>query len=268
MRKPKRRVSTARKKPSPSTSSKTTRGKRTARSKPASQGYDRGATGFQKARKEQTRRDEEYQRKKDTPYNFKITPGEEAEVVVLDTEEPYFLHLHKVQNRHGRWVDEVCIADQGVACPLCTKDGKEGSYTMLLTVLDRRPYKVQNGPNKGKVIKNSRKLFMVKGRNLSKFERQWKKYANKPNAWRGMRVACHRTGDKEAAIGEDLEFLSPVKETILKKYKENSVPAEYAKIFPIPTAKELSERYNLEAGVAGSEEFDDDDEGVEGVAGW
>lgn len=226
-------------------------------------GFDTGSAGFARAKKKQAQQQEEYERKKNTPFDFRLKPGDEAEVVILDDKPPFFIHLHKMKNRQGRWEDAVCIMDTGVSCPLCAHEGKEGSYTMVLTVLDRRPYKIQGGPNAGKVIKNSRKLMMVKGRNLSKFERQYKKYKHE---WRGLRINCARSGDKEAAIGEDLEFLGKVSEKALKKYGENSVPADYTEIFKIPTAKELAARYNLDGSVAGSEEFgEDDDEDLDNV---
>jgi len=265
MKKPIRRIKTPAKK---TATTKVTKKKTSVAGKRSSsgEGFDRGASGFQKAKKKQQRQQEEYDRKKNTPYDFRIKPGEEAEVVILDDKEPFFISLHKVKNAQGRWEDAVCIADTGVACPLCSSTGKEGSYCMILTVLDKRPYKIQNGPNAGKVIKNSRKLMMVKGRNLPKFERQYKR--TKGN-WRGLRVHCSRAGDKEAAIGEDLEFLGTVKEAVLKKYGENSVPAVYEDIFEIPEPKELAARYKLSSSVSGSEEFEDSgDDGDMDKVSW
>lgn len=235
----------------PSTTSK----KKKRTSGKSGSAFDTGEAGFAKARDKQQRQQEDYERKKETPFDFRLKPGDEAEVVILDNEEPFFVTLHKVKTPQGRWEDAVCVAPTGVNCPLCASQGKEGSYTMVLTVLDRRPYKIQNGPNAGKVIKVSKKLLPVKGRNLAKFERQYKRHKGD---WRGLRINCARSGDKEAAIGEDLEFLGKVSEKALKKYGENAEPADYAKIFePVP-AKELSQRYNLQNTVAGSEEFEDD----------
>lgn len=219
--------------------------------------FDRGADGFAKARDKRERQEEEYQRKKETPFDFRLKPGDEAEVVIVDDEAPFFVTLHKVKNNQGRWEDAVCIAPTGVNCPLCASTGKDGSYCMILTVLDRRPYKIKSGPNAGKTIKTSKKLMAVKGRNLAKFERQYKRHKGN---WRGLRVNCARSGDKEAAIGEDLEFLGKVSEKALKKYGDNAVAADYAKIFEVPSPKELAARYNLANSVAGSEEFEDDDD--------
>jgi hypothetical protein len=268
MRKPTRRVkTTTRRKPTAKTSAAATRRKpsRRQKSEQSETGFDRGATGFKKAKQKRERQEAEYQRRKNMPFDFRLKPGDEAEVVILDNEPPFFINLHKVKDSRGRWIDEVCIADTGVACSLCSSLGKEGSYTMLLTVLDRRPYTIKNGPNAGKTIKASRKLFMVKGRNLPKFERQYQRHKGN---WRGLRILCRRDGDKEAAIGEDLEFLGKVKETALAKYRENAQPVDYAEVFPIPSAKELAARYSLDNSVAGSEEFQDDDDADLENVGW
>lgn len=251
MKKPVRRVKSRVKAPTASrrkVTPKSPKGKRSARG-----AFDRGEAGFKKGEAKRQRQEEEYQRKKETPFDFRLKPGDEAEVVIVDSEPPFFISLHKVKDARGRWTDEVCIADTGVACPLCSSTGKEGAYNMILTVLDRRPYKIQNGPNAGKTIKVSKKLFMVKGRNLPKFQRQYERYDGK---WRGLRIHCRRDGDKDAAIGEDLEFMGKVSEKVLAKYGEHAEAADYEKIFPTPTAKELAERNNVNSSVAGSEEFE------------
>lgn len=263
MRKPKRNIRTKGDTSKRRPSSKTSTSKK-ARRKTGSptEAFDTGAVGFKKAAKKRAKQEEEFERRKNTPFNFRLKPGEEAEVVVVDDAEPFFVSLHKVKNSRGYWEDEVCIADTGERCPLCESTGKQGSYTMILTILDRRPYTNKQGVR----IKASRKLFMVKGRNLPKFERQWKK--NKGNL-RGLRIACHRSGDKEAAIGEDLEFLGKVPEAKLKKFKELAVAADYPDIFPTPTAKELEERHSLDrTNVAGSDDFDDNDNYDMGDVGW
>jgi hypothetical protein len=266
MRKPVRkvRVSTS-PKPKPGTRTATTAKaptKTLAKKRPGAsakagsgKGFDRGATGFNRARGKREKQEEEYQRMVNTPYDFRIKPGEEAEVVVVDTDEPFFVSLHKVKNSRGYWEDAVCIADTGQACPLCEEEGKDGSYTMVLTCIDKRPYK----DKQGKLIKNSKRLLKVKGRNLAKFERQYK---SRKGNYRGMKIMCRRDGDKDAAIGEDLDFNGTVKEVILKKMGDLAVPADYASIFEIPSADEVRKRYNLgRTKVAGAEEFDDSSDG-------
>lgn len=258
MRKPRKVRTTAARKRSTDRTTASKKPRRSATSSKKSKAFDRGAAGFRKAAEKKQRQDEEYERKKNTPYDFRLKPGDEAEVIVLDSEEPFFVTMHKFKH-NGRWIDEVCIADTGQRCPLCAHTGKDGSYTMYLTVLDRRPYKIQNGPNAGKVIKASRKLLPVKGRNLPKFERQYRKFDDRPNKWRGLRITCRRDGEKEAAIGEDLEFGGIVKESILAKFKENAVPANYEDIFRVPSAEEMIKKYGLSSSdVVGQEEFSND----------
>lgn len=247
--------------PSPfktSTTSRKTRTTSSARKQTKMSGaFARGSDGFERGKQKREAQEAEYQRQKNTPFTFRLNPGEDAEVVILDSEPPFFVSLHKIKNSRGRWEDEVCIADTGTTCPLCESTGKQGSYTMVLTVLDRRPYKIKNGPNAGKVIKNSKKLLHVKGRNLPKFERQYKGKAK--GNFRGVKVQCHRDGDKESAMGEDLQFLGRVSEAALSKFGDNSVPADYTEIYPIPDATELRERHGVaKPQVAGQEEFEDD----------
>jgi len=236
-------------------SSKASASDKTKKAPPKKQGFDRGSAGFAKARKKREKQEAEYQRKKDTPFSFWLKPGNEAEVIILDKGDPFFVTLHKVKDSRGKFVDEVCIADSGQHCPLCESQGKEGSYTMVLSVLDRRPYTTREG----KTIKVSKKLMFVKGRNLPKFERQFNGKA-KGNL-RGIKLTCRRDGDKESAMGEDIEFGGRLSEEFLSKFGDNSKPADYAKIYAMPSAEELRKRYGLTKGkVAGSEEFDGSDD--------
>lgn len=235
--------------------------------KPASGGrkaFDRGSAGFEKAAQKRQRQEDEYAKRKDTPFTFKLRPGDSAEVIILDTGEPFFLTLHKVKNAQGRWVDEVCIADTGQRCPLCESTGKEGSYTMVCSILDRRPYKTRDG----KTIKVSKKLMFVKGRNLPKFQRQYEGKANRN--LRGLKLTCHRDGEKESSMGEDIEFVGRVSGEFLSKFGDNAKPANYEKIFAIPSAEDLRKRYKINKGkVAGGEEFEDDEDGYSSEdVGW
>lgn len=266
-----RRITTSKpaKRSSARTSAKTGTSKTSASAKtsPKRTGFDRGSAGFEKAKQKRERQEEDYQRKKDTPFGFWLKPGTEAEVIILDKGEPFFVSLHKVKDARGKYVDEVCIADTGQHCPLCDSTGKEGSYTMVLTVLDRRPYKTRDG----KTIKVSKKLMFVKGRNLPKFQRVYEGKA-KENL-RGIKMTCRRDGEKESAMGEDLEFGGRVSEEFLLKFGDNAKPADYPKIYAMPSAAELSKRYRLSNGkVAGAEEFGDDDEDGDGYdaddVGW
>lgn len=235
----------------PSAKAKATTKKRPASSAPkgrsrtrpseADAGIVKGEAGFQQSRKQQERRQEEYDRKKEKPFAFRITAKDmqerrnEVPLLYLDT-EPTFIRLHTVKTGPNRFDDEVCIADQGVNCPLCLKTGKEGVWTLMLTALDKRQYRNREG----QLIKVSKKLVPIKGKNIAKFERQYKKHGT----FRGL-VATHvRTGAKEASIGEDIEFKPKlVPSAALRKYGENSEPANYTKAFVPLSYEDMRERY-------------------------
>ena len=217
-------------------------------------GIASGASGFARAKEQTQRRQEEYERKKERPFAFRITQTDissgknEVKLLYLDR-EPTFVRLHTVKVGANRYDDEVCLADRGVNCPLCAKTGQEGSWTLMLTALDKRPYRDKNGT----LIKVSKKLVPVKGKNVAKFERQYKKHGT----LRGL-VATHvRSGAKEASIGEDIEFQDKlIPERELLKYKELANPANYAKAFVPLSYEEMAAKYanytNDDRGYGGS----------------
>jgi hypothetical protein len=224
-----------------------------------------GEAGFAIANRQQKRQQEEYERRREKPFAFRITQGDiskgnnTVELLYLD-QQPFFVRLHTIKNPRGGFDDEVCIADTGEICPLCKMLGKEGTYTLMLTALDKRPYRNREG----QLVKLSKKLIPIKSRNIAKFERQWKKHGT----FRGL-VAIHRRhGAKEASIGEDIEFKDRLvsEETIQKLVRgkqELLSPPDYFKIFPTPTAQELIERYGgnkLLAEQSGG--FDDEEDGI------
>lgn len=221
--------------------------KASGKSSGGGQGFYTGSAGFAKATQVREQQQHEYEKKKDTPFRFRIKPGESAELVMLDT-KPFFVREHTWKTGPNRYTTEVCIADTGENCPLCSFLGKEGSFTLMCTAIDKRPYKTREG----KLIKMSKKLVPAKAKNIPKFERLYDKYKG---SIRGRILTFIRDGDKEAAIGETIEdtnkFLPEIK---LKKLGEKAQCADYEKIFELPSAAELRARHNLDAPI-GSEEF-------------
>jgi hypothetical protein len=227
-----------------------------------------GAKGFEVGEQKQAAQQARYDKMKDTPYRFRLKPGEEAELVILDSEELFFVSEHTIKHK-GRWENVVCIADSGVTCPLCEHEGREGSYTLMLTVLDRRPYTNK----KGETVKISKKLLPVKGRNMAKFKRAFEQRFAKD--FRGVVINCARSGEKEAGIGEDISFDKRIAEPVLAKYKDLAKPADYSNIFTVLSADEMSKTYGLGSGggtkrVAGSADFggDEEDGDLGNVGGW
>lgn len=223
-----------------------------------------GNAGFKAADQQQKKQQAEYERRKETPFAFRITQAEmskgnnSAKMLYLD-ETPVFVRLHTIKNARGGFDDEICIADTGEPCPLCRKLGKEGTHTLVLSALDTRSYRNREGV----LIKISKKMVHVKARNIAKFERQFKKHGT----FRGL-VAMHRRhGNKEASIGEDIEFEDKlVSELAIKKATKNKAelmqPADYAKIFPPTSAEQLAERYGEDMPLSGGGGANDDDDDI------
>lgn len=213
----------------------------TASPRTTSAGIARGADGFDRAREQQSRQQEEFDRRKEKPYAFRITQKDitarknEVELLYLD-KVPFFVRLHTIPNARGGFDDEVCLADTGEDCPLCRKLGKEGTWTLVMTALDKRSYRNREGV----LVKQSKKLVIAKTRNIDKFERQYKKHGT----LRGLVCTHRRQGAKEASIGEDLEFKPKlVPEAIIAKSGDLSKTTDYAKVFAALSPDAMESRY-------------------------
>lgn len=206
-----------------------------------SAGMAKGADGFNRAKEQQDRQQEEYDRKKEKPFPFRITKKDMqerknvADLLYLD-KEPFFVRLHTVPLGGNRYEDEVCLADTGEPCPLCHKLGKEGTWTLVMTALDKRPYRTREG----KLVRQSKKLVMAKSRNIAKFERQFLKH----KTFRGLICTHRRAQDKEASIGEDLEFKTKlVPEAVLSKSGDLAKVTDYAKAYAPLSADAMESKY-------------------------
>jgi hypothetical protein len=217
----------------------------------SSKGLMTGGDVFSRAKKEKKK--EQAQRdKKNIPLRFFIPAGndDEREIVLLD-DQPHSFYEHHMKGPDGKWnVFEVCIKEKG-HCPLCSKLGRDGYYVMMLTCIDFTEYRDRNG----KTHKFSKKLLPVKSSQIGKFQRL---YERNNNTFRGIKLIMRRDNEKSPSIGDDIEYDGTMKESMLKKYKDFSVPVDYDKYFSLPSEKELRDRYGSSA-VPGDEDFDDDD---------
>ena len=104
---------------------------------------------------------------------------------------------------NGNWEQFACTAeqDQSQPCPIC-ESGNKPYLATALTIIDHTPHKVKSGPNAGKIIKNTRKLFVAKRTTAA----QMTKHAVKRNGLAGCTYDVSRVGDKSANIGSEFEF--------------------------------------------------------------
>lgn len=182
-------------------------------------------------------------------WRFWMPDGEDRRITFLDGEVdaeglldvPMF-HEHTIRV-NGNWEHFVCTAevDPSQPCPLC-EAGDRPSLVGVLTVIDHSEHKVQKGPNAGKVIVNTRKLFVAK-RNTIKI---LTKLAVKRGGLAGCTFDVSRTGDKEASVGNQFDFVEKFEsyDDIAEKYGlklEDVQPANYTEEIKYRSPEELIE---------------------------
>ena len=250
------------------------------RSRPAQSksGLVRGEAGRKKVSSELKRTKEAAERRKAQYAQARrcwMPPGSERTVIILDDEPWAFRHEHALMNSETGRRDfyTPCIFETD-DCPACRVDDREGTYVMYLSVLDLEPYTIQKGKNRGKTVKFSRRLFVVKSRQQSIFTRKY----DAKGSLRGYKLKLYRDGDKDSVIGNVIEFLGRVSEEKLTKYKNKwrdnkgkvhvddlSEVLDYEKMFPAMDRKALAALVGDSAAVPGSdEEADAADDDVDG----
>ena len=250
-------------------------GKDSVVKKKPSKNIHRGAEGRKHVEKEalaQKQRSEQRKAQYGMPFKFFVTPGESRSIVVLDAEPDFFRYEHTMHNPETKRYDLCtgCVKETD-NCPACDADESQSYYVMYLTILDLTSYVSK----KGDTVKFSRKLLPVKLSQQKKLLRRWEK----EGTLRGAEFTMTRDGDKDARIGNDIEFEGFMKEKDLAKYtrkykdregkkhtEDCSVPFDYEKLFPEPTAESLREIVGGEA-VPGSDEanskaFEDDKDDI------
>lgn len=236
--------------------------------------------GFDKSRRLKEEQDAEIERRRAKLYEFGMKVGEKTknrvtgkeepgvELLILDKaalpKMPYFHWYHRwgyVEGVKGSGKEDICLKETDEGCPLCEDLGKEGRWEMCLTVLDKRPYTPQSGPNANKVVPMSRKLLVAKSKMIPHFEELFKDHKK----FRGMVVRVFRDGPKDEKIGSRVKFIKFLTEAEIQKLpQELREPMDYVKAWPICDRAELAGRNKLTNGGTataklGAADFTDDD---------
>jgi hypothetical protein len=144
------------------------------------------------------------------PFRFRVGEGETKEAVILDDRPDFFRYEHNMKGPDGKWnVFTGCVKEFD-NCPVCDAAGRESYYGMYLTVLDFTEFKTRSGDT----VKFSRKLLVVKPAQHKKFIR----FYEKEGTLRGAVFEFTRDGDKDSAIGNDIEFVEFMEEDDLATY--------------------------------------------------
>ncbi len=169
-------------------------------------------------------------------WRFWMPEGEERQITFLDGKMDddgmldilmYYEHRIRI---NGNWETFVCTAesDQTQPCPICEK-GDRASLVGVMTIIDHTEHTIKNGPNKGKTISNTRKLFVAKRQTITQLTTLAKK--------RGGLVGCtfdvYRTGENSAGVGSQFDFQHKfsTRQEIMDKFglekEEDVMPANY-----------------------------------------
>lgn len=182
-------------------------------------------------------------------WRFWMPDGADRQITFLDGNlddegmlDIFMFYEHSVRV-NGNWEQFVCTAeaDQTQPCPLC-EGGDRPSLVGVMTVIDHSEHTVKKGPNAGKVIANTRKLFVAK-RNTIK---QLTKLAVKRGGLAGCTFDVSRTGDKEPGVGNQFDFTTKYDspDDIAAKYDlkiEDVQPANYQEEVRYRSPEELIE---------------------------
>ena len=180
-------------------------------------------------------------------WRFFVTPGKDAQITFLDgkLDEDGMLDIpvwyeHNIR-LNGERETYACTAgkDQSQPCPLCEM-GDKPAFVGVMTVIDHTPHTILNGPNKGKVIQNTRKLFVAKRLTIKLLT----KYAIKRGGLAGCTFDVSRPDEKNAAVGESFDFVQKFEKLseIAAKWSlklEDVQPANYEEEFTFRTPEQL-----------------------------
>lgn len=212
-------------------------------------------SAFIRGNQGRARTDDELQRAKDRqeqrraqankPFRFYVPVGQTRQFIVCDDAPDFFLYEHALKDAEGRWgrLFSGCIREFA-NCPVCRTSERESYYAMALTIVDLTPFETRDGDT----VEFSRKLLIVKPAQQKKFLR----FFQKEGTLRGALFETTRDGDKDATIGNDIEFLEFVSEDEMdtytrewkdregKRHSENCAePFVYEEVFDEPTEESL-----------------------------
>ncbi len=195
--------------------------------------------------KRQKERSEQRRAQANKPFRFYVPVGETRQFIICDDAPDFFLYEHALKNAEGLWGRMFCGCIKEFAnCPVCRTAERESYYAMALTIVDLTPFDTRDGDT----VEFSRKLLIVKPQQQKKFLR----FFQKEGTLRGALFETTRDGEKDATIGNDIEFLEFVPEKEMesyvrtwkdregKKHTENCAePYVYEEVFDEPTEEAL-----------------------------
>lgn len=215
---------------------------------PARRPAARASSVIDRAKAEHERQDEIAAARRDQagiPFRYWLEPGDSEQIVILDAEPMFVRHEHNLKNpQSGKWdLYTSCIAEHA-NCPVCRVAERPAYFAMYFTILDLKPYETQDR----ETVEWSKKLLVVKPTQQKKLIRLYERHGT----MRGMILQMTRDSDKDAAIGNDIEFVDFMDEDELLTYEREYVDRQnktqviigheaidYETVFPEQTEEQL-----------------------------
>lgn len=214
--------------------------------------FYRGDAGREKAEEELARQKARQEARKEQgnqPFRFRVPVGGTTQYVILDDAPDFFRFEHNLKNpQTGFWDTFTGCVKEWDNCPVCAVAERESYYAMYLTVLDFTEFKTKDGQKH----EFSRKLLVIKPAQQKKFQRAFSKAEKDGRTLRGTIVEVTRDGEKDSAIGNDIEFIDVMDEDELttyvrswkdkegKKHTEKCYePYDYEQLFQEPDTEQL-----------------------------
>lgn len=196
----------------PARSAAPTRAPSRGPARPAVSGNYRGAAGL--ARMEQAQQENEARRAARgtgrEPFRYFLTPGTSGDYVIVDEGLDFFRWEHEMRDRDNRRSHLNCIKEHA-NCPICESGPEKPSYfAAFLTIIDLVPFTTRGGEE----VPWSKKLLVIKPSVVKKFSRLQERYGT----LRGLRITPSRDGERDAAIGNDIEVTEEWGEDALAEY--------------------------------------------------
>lgn len=151
---------------------------------------------------------------------------------------------HTVKMPGGNWENFVCISD-AEPCPIC-ESGNNAAFVCAFSVIDHRGYTTKENIE----IPHTVRLFPAKRTTVALLQ----KAAQKRGGLTGCTFEVTRTGDKEAAVGNQFDFETKTDLAVLQgaytiKSKDKNgnfvdqpvAPLDYENVLPYLTRQELAQ---------------------------
>lgn len=184
---------------------------------------------------------------KDRMWRYWMPAEAERKVTFLDGEVDadgmldvpmFYEHQLKI---NGDFENFVCTQESEGYCPICEKGESQPYLCGVMTVIDHSAHKVKSGPNAGKTIQHTRKIFVAKKNTLKILS----KIAAKRDGLTGCTFDVSRGDDHTASVGSQFDFTKKQKLSVLaEEYDlklEDVQPADYSYEIVYRTGDELVE---------------------------